>query len=298
MKTLYGTASPYSQSYTGTGTEESIQSITRDDLQTYFKTYFHPNNATLIVVGDITADEIIPLLEKELKNWQQKEIPEIKIPAGKELKGSHIYLIDKPGAAQSVIIAGHYGLMRNSDDYFKVNVMNTILGGKFTSRLNMNLREDKGYTYGAGSFFWYFRGLGPFMAYAQVHSQVTSESLSEFVKEFNGITGTKPVTNEELEDTKKYITLGYPGEFETIGQLSGKLGSLVTYNLPDNYFSTFVSSINAVTAEDVMSVAKKYMMPDNMIYVIMGDLKTIEPGIKALNLGDIHYLDTDGNPVK
>lgn len=298
MKTLYGTASPYSQSYTGTGTEESIQSITRDDLQTYFKTYFHPNNATLIVVGDITADEIIPLLEKELKNWQQKEIPEIKITAGKELKGSHIYLIDKPGAAQSVIIAGHYGLMRNSDDYFKVNVMNTILGGKFTSRLNMNLREDKGYTYGAGSFFWYFRGLGPFMAYAQVHSQVTSESLSEFVKEFNGITGDIPVTNEELEDTKQYITLRYPREFETIGQISGKLGSLVTYNLPDNYFSTFVSSINAVTAEDVMSVAKKYMMPDNMIYVIMGDLKTIEPGIKALNLGDIHYLDTDGNPLK
>ena len=135
------------------------------------------------------------------------------------------------------------------------------------------------------------------MAYAQVHSQVTSESLTEFVKEFNGITGAIPVTQEELQDTKQYITLRYPREFETISQISNKLGELVTYNLPDDYFSTFVSSINAVTAQDVVTVAKKYITPDKMMYVIMGDLKTIEPGIKALNLGEIHYLDADGNSV-
>ena len=297
MKTLYGTDSPYSQSYTGTGTEESINLINRDDLQNYYDTYFRPNNSTLIVVGDITADEIIPILEKKLKNWKQKDIPEIKIPAGKKLTGTHVYLIDKPGAAQSVIIAGRYGMMRNSDDYFNARVMNTILGGKFTSRLNMNLREDKGYTYGAGSFFWYFRGLGPFMAYAQVQSQFTTESLTEFEKEFKGITGAIPVTDEELEDTKQYITLRYPREFETISQVSGKLGEMVTYNLPNDYFNTYVSSIDAVTAKDVVEAAKKYITPNDMIYVIMGDVKTIEPGIMGLNLGEIHYLDTDGNPT-
>ena len=297
LKTLYGADNPYGQPYTGTGTEASIPLISREDLQSYYNTWFRPNNATLIVAGDVTADEIIPVLEKKLKEWKQKEVPDIDIPAGKELTGTQVYLIDKPGAAQSVIVAGHYGLMRNSPDYFKARVMNTILGGKFTSRLNMNLREEKGYTYGAGSFFRFFRGLGPFMAYAQVHSQVTSESLTEFVKEFNGITGAIPVTQEELQDTKQYITLRYPREFETISQISNKLGELVTYNLPDDYFSTFVSSINAVTAQDVVTVAKKYITPDKMMYVIMGDLKTIEPGIKALNLGEIHYLDADGNSV-
>ena len=136
------------------------------------------------------------------------------------------------------------------------------------------------------------------MAYAQVHSQFTKESLIEFDKELRGITGVIPVGNEELEETKKYMTLRYPAEFETISQIGGKLNEVVTYGLPENYLNSYVSSIESITSEDVSYAGKTYVRPDNMMYVIMGDLEKIEPGIRELNLGEIHYLDSDGNPVK
>ena len=298
LKTLYGTDHPYGQPYTGTGTEESINSMTRNDLQKYYDNYFRPNNSTLIVVGDVTINEIIPVLENVLKTWKKKNVPAIKIPKIKPIQGSHVYLIDKPGAAQSVIVTGKLGMLRNSSEYFKVELMNTILGGKFTSRLNMNLREDKGYTYGAGSMFMYFKGLGPFLAYAQVQSKVTKESLMEFVKEFKGVGGEIPVGAEELDETKKYITLRYPKEFETISQIGGKLSELVEYDLSKDYFDKYVSSIEKVSSSDVANVAKKYIDVENMLFVIVGDVSKIEAGIKELNLGQIHYLDLDGNPIE
>ena len=175
--------------------------------------------------------------------------------------------------------------------------MNTILGGKFTSRLNLNLREDKGYTYGAGSQFIFRQGPGSFIAYAQVHSEFTKESLVEFSKELNGIAGSIPVGAEELEETKKYITLRYPREFETISQVGGKLNQLVAYDLPENYFNTYVPSIGSVTGDGVAAAGKKYVRTSGMLYIIMGDIEKIEAGIKELNLGEIHYLDAEGNPV-
>ncbi len=297
LKTLYGKDHPYGQPYTGTGTEESINSINRDDLVNFYDTYFKPDNSVLIVVGDVTPDEIMPVLEETFENWQSGTVPEITIPPVKKFEGSHVYLIDKPGAAQSAIITGHFGIERNSPEYYNVTVMNTILGGKFTSRLNMNLRENKGYTYGAGSQFSYRKGLGAFLTYTSVQSEVTKEALIEIVKELNGISGSIPVGAEELEETKKYITLGYPGEFETISQIAGKLNELVVYNLPENYFNSYVPSIENVTVADVADAGKKYVNTDNMLYVIMGDLAKIETGIKELNLGTIHYLDAEGNPV-
>ena len=298
LRTLYGKDHPYGQPYTGTGTEESIKSITNKDLKQFYETYFHPNNATLIVVGDVTADKILPVLEKALKNWEKQEVPTVDIPLLNRIEGNQVYLIDKPGAAQSVIVTGHFGLLRNSPDYYKVQVMNTILGGKFTSRLNMNLREDKGYTYGAGSFFMYLKGLGPFLAYTQVHTQYTKETLVEMLKEYHGIAGEIPITDEELSETKKYITLRYPGEFETISQIASKLGQIVTYDLPKDYFNQYAQVIEKVNADDVADVAKKYIHPDNMLFVIVGDVEKIEPGVQELNLGEIRYLDLDGNPVQ
>jgi zinc protease len=297
LRTLYGKDHPYGQPYTGTGTEESIKSITNKDLKQFYKTYFHPNNATLIVVGDVTADEIVPVLEKALKNWKKQDVPTIDIPLLKRIEGNQIYLIDKPGAPQSVIVTGHFGLLRNSPDYYKVQVMNAILGGKFTSRLNMNLREDKGYTYGAGSFFMDLKGMGPFLAYTQVHTQYTKETLVEMLKEYRGMAGEIPISEEELSETKKYITLRYPGEFETISQIAGKLGEIVTYDLPRDYFNQYVQAIEKVSAADVIDAAKKYIHPDKMLFVIVGDVEKIEPGIRELSLGEIHYLDLDGNPI-
>jgi zinc protease len=298
LKTLYGDNHPYGQPYTGTGTEESINSITRDDLLTFYNSFFRPNNATLIIVGDVTPDEIIPVLEETFKNWESSDVQAINVPEGRKFEGSHVYLIDKPGAAQSVIVAGRYGIDRSSPDYYSATVMNTILGGKFTSRLNSNLREEKGYTYGARSVFSYRQGQGSFYSYAQVQSEVTKESLVEFMREFNGIAGNIPVKSDELEETKKYITLRYPKEFETISQIGRKLNDLVTYNLPEDYYNSYVSSINGVAQEDVSAAGKKYVRTDNMLFVIVGDLEKIESGIRELNLGEIHYLDSEGNPVK
>ncbi len=297
LRTLYGKDHPYGQPYTGTGTEESINAIAAKDLKQFYETYFHPNNATLIVVGDITADEILPVLEKALKNWKRQDVPAVEIPLLKRIDSNQIYLIDKPGAPQSVIVTGHFGLLRNSSDYYKAEVMNTILGGKFTSRLNMNLREDKGYTYGAGSFFMYLKGMGPFLAYTQVHTQYTKETLVEMLKEYRGMAGSLPIGDEELSETKKYITLSYPRDFETISQIAGKLGELVTYNLPKDYFNQYVQAIDKVSAGDVVAAAKQYIQPEHMLFVIVGDVEKIEPGIRELKLGEIHYLDLDGNPV-
>lgn len=298
LRTLYGQDHPYGQPYTGTGTEESISTITVKDLRQFYEAYFHPNNATLIVVGDVTTDEILPILEKALKNWRKQDIALFEIPKVRTIEGNHIYLIDKPGAPQSMVVTGHLGLLRNSPDYYRAEVMNTILGGKFTSRLNMNLREDKGYTYGAFSQFMYLRGIGPFIALTQVDTKYTKETLIEMLKEYRGLAGSIPASNEELGETKRYMTLSYPGGFETISQIADRLGDMVTYNLPKDYFQKYVPALERVSISDVTEAAKRYIHPDNMLFVIMGDVKKIEQGVRDLKLGEIHYLDLDGNPVK
>lgn len=295
IRTLYGKGHPYSQPYTGTGTEESIQAITKKDLVEYYETYFAPNDATMIVVGDITAIEIMPILEKSLSVWKKKSVPKVNVPSVAPLDKTHIYLIDKPNAPQSVIIAGHLAPPRNSKDYFKLHVANSILGGKFTSRLNMNLREEKGYTYGASSFFMYLKGIGPFIAYTQVHTQFTKESLSEIIKEIRGVRGEIPIQTEELEDTKNYVTRRYPREFETITQIASKLGEIVTYDLPKDYFNRFIPAIEEVDVKSTMSAAEKHLHPDKLLIVVVGDVEKIEPLIRELNLGEIYYMDAEGN---
>jgi len=297
MRILYGKEHPYGQPFTGTGTEESIQAITRADLIDYYHSYFAPNNAVLVVVGDVNADEIIPVLEKGLKTWKAKEVPPVVVSDGPPLSTTQVYLVDKPGAAQSFIIMGNYGVARNTPDYYKIQVMNTLLGGKFTSRINLNLREDKGYTYGARSLFLFLKGTGPFLAYAPVHTQYTKESLIELLKELKGITGDKPVTADELQDTKNGIVFGYPKGFETIGQIAGRLTELYTYNLPSDYFDKYIPAIQAVQGDEVLNVAKKYVHPSALLIVVVGDVSKIESGIRELNLGEIHYLDADGNLV-
>jgi zinc protease len=208
-----------------------------------------------------------------------------------------IYIVDKPGAAQSVISIGQVGVSRDNPDYFPLQVMNSILGGSFSSRVNQNLREDKGYTYGARSGFAFRRGAGPFSASADVQTAVTKESVNEFIKELRGIRGAVPVTPKELEYNKQSIIRGYPSGFETVGQISGQLSNLVVYNLPDTYFNDYIQKVNAVTIADVNRVANKYLTPDKMAIVIVGDRKTIEPGLKQIGL-PIAILDTEGNPLE
>ncbi len=295
---LYGKDHPYGKSLGGD--EASVKGLKREDVVGFYETYYRPNNAALIVVGDVDSKTLIPKLEKAFAGWKQSEVSAIKTPEAKAFDAPGIYIVDKPGAAQSVISIGQIGVPRDNPDYFPLQVMNSILGGQFSARVNMNLREDKGYTYGARSGFSFRRGAGPFLASADVKTAVTKESVMEFMKELNGIRGAIPVTKEELEYNKQSIIRRFPRTVETVGQISASLAELYTYNLSANYYNDYIQKVNAVTVEDINRVANKYLSPDKMAIVIVGDKATIEPKLKEIDIwgNKILFLDTDGNPIE
>jgi zinc protease len=204
-----------------------------------------------------------------------------------------VFLVDKPGAAQSVIMIGAPGVARTSPDFPAIEVMNTILGGSFSSRLNQNLRETKGYSYGAGSQFIYRPVPGPFVARSAVRTDVTDSALVEFFKELNGIRDSA-VTDVELQRARNYIALGLPADFETTGQMGNQIGDLLTFGLPTTYFDTYVRRVMAVTASDVQRVARAYFDPARVDVVVVGDVAKIRPGIEALGLGAVTLRDLEG----
>lgn len=294
-KVLYG-SHPYGRS----NSEEAIKAITREDVVSFYKANYRPNNGTLIVVGSFDSRRLKGQLETAFKGWNRGEVSTNMIPETKPLEHPGIYIIDRPNAAQSVVSIGQVGVDRTNPDYFSIQVMNAILGGGITSRISMNLREDKGYTYGANSGFQFRRGPGPFRAGGDIQTAVTKEAVIEFMKELNGIRGPVPATQAELEYNKQSIIRRFPAGFETVGAISNQLSNLVVYGLPDSYFNDYISKVNAVTLDDVNRVAKKYLDPEKMAIVIVGDRKVIEPGLKEIpGLGTkIRYLDADGNALK
>jgi predicted Zn-dependent peptidase len=284
---------------TGTiGTSDTIKAFTADDLKTFYSTHFIPSEAALIVVGDVTPDRIVPLLETSFGGWKSSSAPTGSTAASGSRPTTaaarsrrEVYLVDKPGAPQTQIRIGSIGVDRATPDYFPIQVMNTVLGGSFSSRLNLNLREKHGYTYGASSGFDMRAEAGPFVAAAGVQTDKTAESLTEFFNELNAI--LQPVPADELSRAKNYVSLRFPSGFETSGDISRRLEEVLVYHLPDDYFSRYVQNIEAVTAADVQRVAKKYVQPDKVAVVIAGDRAVIEPKIKALNLGPINILTVD-----
>ena len=280
--------------------EASVKAITRDDLVKQHAAFYRPNNSTLIVVGDVDMNTLKAKLNTKFADWEAGKIAPFKLPEAKTSDKATIYLVDKAGAAQSIINIGQVGVPRNSADYFPLLVMNQILGGQFSARVNMNLREDKGYTYGARTGYSFRRGAGPFIASAGVQTAVTKESVVEFLKELNGIRGAIPVTQSELEYNKQSIIRGFPRGFETVGQIGGRLDDLVIYDLPESYYNDYISKINNVTLQDVNRVANKYLTPDKMAIVIVGDKSIIDSKLKEIeNLGQsIVYLDAEGNRIK
>ncbi len=281
------------------GVEASLRSFTAQDFKDFHARYFLGNHASLIVVGDIAANAIMPKLESAFGKWNAGKAPSITWPEVKQVAERQIYLVDKPGAAQSVIRIGRIGAKRATEDYYAIDVMNTILGGSFTSRLNYNLREQHGYSYGAGSGFAFRPLPGPFVANASVQTEVTDKALTEFMKELQGILGE--ISDEELQRAKNYQALGYPGSFQTTGQIAGALTELVTYGLPDTYFNDYIKNILAVTKEQVQAAAKKYIDPNAVAIVIVGDRAKIEAGVRALNLGPVKTMtiaEVLGKPPK
>jgi predicted Zn-dependent peptidase len=291
---LYGERHPYGRPLTGT--EASTRAITRADVRRFYQTYFRPNNATLIVVGDVTADDMERRARALFSSWTRANVPTTQFaepPAG---LATAIYLIDKPGAPQSSVRIGSIGVPRSTEDYFSILVMNTILGGAFTSRLNTNLRETHAYTYGAGSGFSMRRSAGPFTARAEVVGAKSDSSLIEFMKELRAIRETIP--ENELDKAKRYLQLQLPGEFETTGDIASQLIPVVVHGLPLDYYNSYVQRIEDVTVAAVQRVAQQYVDPSKFAVVIVGDRKAIEAGLRALSIGELSIRDITGQPVR
>ena len=289
---LYGKNHPYGNSLVGD--EQTVAELSRADLQQFYQTFYRPNNAALIVVGDVEPETILNRLENAFARWSPSEIPPVALPNAPQRENAVVYLIDKPGSAQSVISIGHVGVSRRTPDYFALQVMNSLLGGQFTSRLNMNLREDKGYTYGARTGFEYRQGAAPFAAVTSVNSAVTGEAISEILKELNEIRGSRPITESELEYNKQSLVRRYPANFETAGQISGQLAGLVIYDLPDSYFNDYAASVAGVTVADANRVAQKYLETEKMAILVVGDRHTIEPKLRELRNVELNFLTTEG----
>jgi zinc protease len=247
----------------------------------------------LIVVGDVTLPTLRPLVETSFGGWKAAgpAAPPFPVRASPQPAKRQIFIVDKPGAAQSQIRVGLVGVPRSTPDYIALDVWNTILGGSFTSRLNTNLREKNGYSYGAMSRFDMRRAAGPFFAAAGVQTDKTAEALKEFFNELNGMAA--PVPADELDKAKNYAALSFAGEFETTGQLAVKLEEIAVNALPDDVFSNYVPQVQKVTAADMARVAKTYLLMDRLAVVVVGDRATIEAPIRAANLGPVTLVPID-----
>jgi zinc protease len=294
MRVVYGTDHPYGND--ASGTEASLNALTRDDLAAFYASFYRPANATLIIVGDATMKDILPRLEGALASWEPVPVHVRPTPPAPAAGPRKVYLIDKPGAPQSEIRIGYPALSRATQEFFPVTVMNRILGGQFSSRINMNLREKRGYTYGARSAFMFLKQAGPFMASGGFTTAKTDSAVEQFLYELDRM-HREGITAEELEFSKKGLTGGFALTFETNAQIAGALQNLVVYGLPDNYYENYLKSIASVSLEDVRRAAAKTLDPATMAVLIVGDLKTIRAGVEKLNLGPLVQMDTEGKPV-
>ena len=294
---LYGAGHAYGNPLTGSGTTDSVTKMKREELVKFHQTWYRPNNATLVVVGDTTLGEIKPKLEKLFANWKTGQIPKKNVGTVSLASKSTVYLMDKPGALQSVIIAGVIAPPTANPKEIAIEAMNDGLGGMFGSRLNMNLREDKHWSYGARSLLWGARAQRPFIAFAPVQTDKTKESLAEMNKEFRGILGDHPLSADELAKIQANETLSLPGSRETEDSVGRSIIDLVQFGLPDDYYETYAAKVRALKTSDVEDAAKTVVHPDNLIWVIVGDRAKIEAGVKELGLGETRFLSPDGRPL-
>ena len=294
LKQVYGPDHPYG--YREIGTAESNAAITGEDMLNFWKRGYVPGNSALVLAGDLTGEEARSLAEKYFGSWKGGASRHAPPPV--ETKTSKmIYIVDKPAAPQTYVVAGGLGVPRSSPDYVPIEVMNKALGGLFSSRINMNLREEHGYTYGAFSLFFYRRGPGIFGAGGAIRTDATAPAVGEILKELERI-HTAPLTADELKLAKDAFSLSLAGLFETSERTAGTIGTLFTYELPLDYYGQLPEKINAVNSADVQRVATEYIHPDSSIVIAVGDRAKIEPELKKLSIGPIETVDYDGNPVK
>ena len=294
---LYGKGHAYSLPLRGSGYEESVAAITRGDLETFHETWFKPNNATLVAVGDITLEELLPHLEERFGQWSSGDVPTKNVTEVAHSTKSRVFLLNRPQAQQSIILAGHLAPPRNSPDNIGIETMNTILGGAFVSRVNQNLREKKGWSYGVRSALRSARGQRTFCINAPVQPDKTKESMMEILRELQDYIGDVPPTEDEVLTAKQRQTLRLPGRWETNAAVEASITDLIQYELAHDFYDTYAEEVRALTREQVSSAAKKVLRPDKLIWVVVGDLSVIESGIRELGFDEVVHLDADGNVI-
>ena len=297
---LYGEGHAYAIPFTGSGTEASIQSLTPADMRAFMADYIRPDNVKILVAGDTTMDQIIPQLNAVFGDWKAaaSKVPAKNIGKVDPPSQVRVFLVDRPGAQQSLILAGSLAPSTKAPNDLEIQTMNGAFGGTFTSRLNMNLREDKHWAYGAFSFLQSALGQRPFMLYAPVQTDQTAPSVAEMLKEARGVIGDKPLTSEEIDKIKVGDVRSMPGGYQTTSAVMGALQGIALYDRPDDYVQTLKSRIEAQTDAAVEAAAKEVIHPDQLTWVIVGDLSKIEAPVRTLNLGEVQVLDADGKPVK
>jgi zinc protease len=294
---LYGEGHPYAQPLTGSGTEADVAALTRKDLQAFHDTWFKPNHATLVVVGNADPDELLPQIDKLFGKWRPGPTPEKRLAGAQGGNGETLYIVDKPGADQSVIFVGQLIPPKANPDEIAIQAVNDILGGQATARINMNLREDKGWSYGAYSTILDARGQRPLLAFAPVQTDKTRESIVELQREFAGISGREPPTTEELQTVVSSNTLSLPGRWETSSAVLSSIGEIVRFGLPDDYWSDYAARVRALELAEVDRVAQNLIQPQALTWVVVGDRAEIEPQLEGLGFAQILELDADGLAV-
>jgi len=276
------------------GTEKSIEALTREDLMRQFGRDYTPSNANLIVVGDVSIDDVVKQAESVFGDWKGTTSG-IDRPASVASSNdvATIYLVDRPGAPQSVIRAMHTTIPRLHPDYLGLTLMNFAFGGQFSARLNQNLRQEKGYSYGYQSHVQWYRGPSLMLAGGSVQTEVTKESVYETLKEFNEVKDSRPISEEELENAKASVLRSFPANFERPGAIMGQVLQMVQFGLPDDYLQTVRSNVESVTLDDVHRITRDLIRPDQLKILVVGDRGQIETGLRELDIPTV-ILDVDG----
>jgi zinc protease len=293
LRFIYSESSPFARALSGS--IESVASITQSDIREFHASHYVGGGASMLVVGDIEADEAMSLAERFFGDWDgAAPATQAEVPVAPRSETVQLVVVDRPGAVQSEIRVGHVGADRTAPDYFALAVMNSILGGAFSSRLNLNLRERHGFTYGVHSSFALRRRPGPFLVSTAVETAVTQGALREILREIAGMRDS-PVTQAELDDARSYLAGAFPLRLQTTHGIASRLAETLIYRLPDDYFDTYRERVLAVSAEDVLQVAQRRLRPDALAIVVVGDASAVRGPLEELDLGPVRVVDVEGN---
>ncbi|MBI9017696.1 MAG: insulinase family protein [Phycisphaerae bacterium] len=295
---LYGKGHIYDRPLTGSGRAEAVKALTVDDIKNYYSQWLRPNNSTLIIVGDTTMDQIMPVLEDSLGKWAKADVPQKVIQKVSLPKESIIYLIDRPGSLQSNICTEQLVAEVSSPDNIALGMAVDIFGGSFVSRLNLNIREDKGWSYGARGRITSTDGQRVQYVSTSVQSDKTAAAMAEIYKEYQEIISDRPPTAKELADVAGSMLLTQAGRWETNESILGSLGQLVTDSLPDDYYDTLPAKVKAQSVQSVADAAQAHFYPDQLVWIVVGDLAQIEADIRKLDMGKVVVIDADGQPAR